>query len=181
MDFLPHEAKNQDDFACAAFNYYRHKATWLGGLNHREDVIEWLYKLGRDYNVLFMDYDEFRRVALGQHKNYGWNGVRWKVARRKYYCRWSHYCDPKLYRVLKGFTYSGQAKKNNPNKNDWWVHKGIDKDRRKCRWHNSWKRSLKQFGKRKHRQLERDAIKNERYDRLHRLTYKRAEDRWSWD
>ncbi len=65
---------NQNKFIESAFGFYRRKTNWLGWTSHCEDVIEWLYKLGRDYNVLFMDYAEFRRVLRSEHKSYDyWN------------------------------------------------------------------------------------------------------------
>jgi len=172
---------SQSEFIASAVAFYRRKTVcedW-GFVDHREDIIEWLYKLGRDYNVLNMDYVEFSLVLDDKHKNYR-NGSYWKRRIRCY--GWhSHFCCPEWYKVLRGFTYNGEEKKDNPTKNDWWEHKGLVKDRRKNRWHTGWRRDLKFFCRRKHRQLEREAIKNERYDRLHRLTYKQAEDPWSWD
>lgn len=186
MDFLPHEAENQDEFIYASFELYRRKSIWLGGIDYREDVIVWLYKLGRDYQVLFMDFEEYKRVILGQHKDYSYyNGARYhkRWDRRRYYGGRSHYCRIEEYRVLKGFTYNGQAKKDKPTKKDWWEHKQIVRDRRQDMhgWRRGWGKDFKHFNKRKHRQLERQAIKKERYDKLHWLTYKQAENPWSWD
>lgn len=183
MDYLPHEADNQDEFIHFAFNYYRHKRYWDWANNVGEGVIEWLYKLGRDYLVLFMDYEEFKRIILGTHKGYSsFNGIKYfkRYDRRRYYGSYSHYCDIKEYRVLKGFTYNGQSKKNK-NANDWWEYKGFTRDRRRTSYfQRGWKGSLKHFNKRKHRQLEREAISSERYDKLHSQSWK-IEDPWSWD
>lgn len=191
MDFLPHEADNQDEFVYASYQYYRHKSNWYcgeyyGGTGHREDVLVWLYKLGRDYNILFMDFEEFKRIMLGKHKDYSyWNGATRYYRRynryRSYYGSHSHYCSIEEYRVLKGFAYNGQAKKDNPTQNDWWDHKGFARSRRRTSgFQRGWKRDLKHFNKRKHRQLEREAISHEEYYRLHRDTWK-IEDAWSWD
>ncbi len=175
--------KNKESFVVSAVEFYRQKTVckeW-GFSSHREDVIEWLYKLGRDYNVLSMDYTEFKLILHRSHKHYYSYGRAYLKSPIRYYGRYSHHCDIKWYRVARRFTYNDQAKKDSPSKKDWWKYKGIIKDRRKTRWHNGWKRDLKFFCKRKHRQLERETIKNERYDRLHRLTYKQSEDPWSWD
>ena len=55
MDFLPYQANNQEEFVFYSFKYCRVKGDG-------EDIICWLYKLGRDYNVLFMDFNEFKKV-----------------------------------------------------------------------------------------------------------------------
>jgi len=172
---------NQQDFIHSSFRFYRRKTLCWGETYHREDVIEWLYKLGRDYNVLCMDYSEFRRVLRKEHNHYTyWSDLHY-YRRRRFVGRYTHNCAIEWYRLLRGFTYSGQVKKNKPTENDWWTHKGVLKTKRKANWGHHWKKNLKHFCKRKHRQLEREAIKTERYDRLHRLTYKQAEDPWSWD
>lgn len=185
MDYhLPHEAPNQEWFIYLAYKYAKAKKLSEWDLKPTEDVIHWLYKLGRDYNVLDMDYAEFKRVMLGQHKDYCyWNGIKYRVRydRRKYYGSRSHYCRIEEYRVLKGFTHKGEPKKDNPSKDEWWEHKGFTRSRRRTSgFQRGWKRSLKYFNKRKHRQFERENIKNERYDKFHNRSWK-IEDPWSWD
>lgn len=169
---------NQQEFLKSAYNFYRARTFCYDILFHREEVIEWLYKLGRDYNVLNIDYTEFRNILREEHNNY-WCG-RYRN-RKGFGGKYSHYCEPEYYRVLEGFTYNRQTKKNQPTKNDWWTQKGLLKTRHKVNWSCRWKKNLKHFCKRKHRQFERQAIKAERYDELHCRTYKQSEDPWRWD
>ena len=79
------------------------------------------------------------------------------------------------------FTYNGEQKKNKPAKNDWWEYKGTIKYRRKAAYRRGPRKGFKHFNKRKHRQLERQAIKAERYEKLHKWSYKHAENLWNWD
>lgn len=183
MDKLT-KSKNQEEFLVEAYKFYRTKVySEVYDVCFGPDwkTVDWLYKLGRDYKVLSIDYDQFVRILTGEQKNY-YHGKYHPRRSYSYRRSYSHFCDPEDYRVLKGFTYNGQDKKEKPSKNEWWEHKGIVKDRRRAarRW-RSWGKSFKHFNKRKHRQLERQAIKAERYEELHQWSYKQAEDPWSWD
>ena len=97
MNIRPWEAKTQEQFLPLAVQWYRWKAgitekwepyywypgkgRWVEHLNcNRDEVIRWLYKLGRDYNVLDMDYVEFSNVVLDRHKEYV--GGRWNYFKR---------------------------------------------------------------------------------------------------
>lgn len=175
---------NQREFIISAFRYYRSRTQCSISyvFYHSDKLIHWLYKLGRDYNVLNMDYTQFRMILRGEHRDYYYGRYFKRRPGRYWYCsHYSHFCDPEWYRRLRGFTFNGNSKKDNSSKKDWWEYKGILKDRRKPYRRHHWKKSLKYYGKRKHRRLEHKAIKSERYDKLHRLTYKYAENPWSWD
>lgn len=178
MNYAPWKAKNQDEFLYEAFNFYRVKT---GGYifnykyfpAHIEGAIFWLYKLGRDYRVLFMDCEEFTRLLLDKHKNYR------RGKAKSYFSHWYGYFGE--YRVLKGFTYTGQSKKDSPSKNEWRDKKRFYSDSSKSNYRNNWKKSFKHYNKRKHRRIEKRAIYNETYDKLHMWSYKQAEDPWGWD
>lgn len=188
---LPYDARTQEDFLKAAYEFYFHKCGFdsfgVISIRARNDLIEHLYKLGRDLNVLPMHFEEFKAVLLGKHRQY-YNGIMYRY-RYPYYkgrirCwfggRHSHFCDPKWYRVLVSFTYSGQEKKTIDN--SWREYKKIEKDKGKYEGRRfPWKRDLKYYGARNHRRFERRCIQQERYDDLHSRTYKQAEDPWSWD
>lgn len=179
-----YKSKTQEEFVKNAFDFYR--KDYFNKLDRTtycsEDRIHWIYNLGRDYQLLSIDYQEFKNILLNKHKRY-YQGKRCRVynGRYIYLGRHSHYCSPEYYRVLRGFTYCGQEKKDRPSKNEWRHHKGINKDRRKPRHRGKWKRFLKESCKRKHRQFERMAIKSERYHKFHHKTYKNIEDSWNWD
>ena len=177
------KAKNQEEFLVAAYKLHRERSD-----NDRWDLyrgpdwktIDWLFKLGLDYQVLNIEYEQFVRIINGEEQDY-YNGHYRPYSRSRYRGSYSHFCDPELFRVLRGFTYGGQSKKNRPTKNDWWEYKGIIKDKRKSSWRRGPGKNFKHFNKRKHRQLERLAIKAERYEKLHQWSYKRAENPYSWD
>jgi hypothetical protein len=149
-------------------------------------VIEWLYKLGRDYQVLNMDYDEFTRIMKSQHKDYH-EGVKYRVKRRyRYYGNYGHHCAPEVWRVLRSFKWTGQTKKTKEDtpRKDWRRKKRFSRDKKKLRcWYSgsSVKKNVKHFAARKHRMRERWAIAHEQWDELSRRSYKEAEDIWSWD
>lgn len=175
-----HLPQNQADFVHYAerCHWNRLEYTRHNGFSDCEYIIGDLYKLGRDYQVLHMDYDQFERILLGKEDYYRYSR---KSSKYPFRGRGSHYCDINWYRVLQGFTYNGQPKKTKSEKQYWREHSGINKDKKKATWSCKWKKSFKNANKRKHRQLERASISNERYDRLHRRTYKQAENPWSWD
>ena len=101
---------------------------------------------------------------------------------RKYYYDNSHYCDPQLYRVHRGFTYSGQPKKEKDmNKGDWWETKGFIRDRRKSHKRMmGLKTELKHDSNHKSRPHVRDAIRLEKYDNIHAKTHKDAVSYWNY-
>lgn len=181
-----YHAQTQEEFVKAAYELHHKCSCYDYDLVYagQNKTIHWLYKLGRDYNILDMDYNEFRLIMTGMKRDYygglkGYNyySYYYRYNRRRVWIRtWDDY------RVLKGFHQSGHKKKAR-NRNDWWEHKGLMKTRRKVRghWYGSYKKHLKHYGARKHRQLERQAIHHGDYEKLHRLSYKQAEDPWSWD
>jgi hypothetical protein len=97
----------------------------------------------------------------------------------RYYSYWGYF-SPENYRVMKSFKYSGQAKKEEDPRQAWRQHKKVAKDKSKNGYRRSCK-GVKEFGARSHRSLERQMMSRGRYDDLHRLTYKYAENPWSWD
>jgi len=189
---LPYDARTQEDFLKAAYEFYFHKYGFdsfgVISIQTRNDSIEHLYKLGRDLNVLPMPFDEFKAIILNKHNKYC-SGREYKYAcrysrynrRRCYYGdRHSHFCDPKWFRVLVGFTYSGQEKKTIDN--SWREHKNVERDKGKYeRRRFPWKKSVKFFSSRGHRRFEKRRIKQGRYDDLHKRTYKQIIDPWCWD
>jgi len=187
------QATTQERFLVLAYQFYRGKkyrtlkcgnfeSIWDEGPRH--DMIHWLYKLGRDYNVLDMDYLEFERVLTDKHKDYH-KGRQYKYRRhRRWIRRWSHNCPPELWRVRRGFTNDGVPKKSKEETPEkaWRKQKRFAKDKNPARrWNRGWKKNLKTFGARKHRRLEREALANDNVDRLGANSYKAAEDPWSWD
>lgn len=192
---LPYNARTQEDFLKAAYEFYFHKYGFdsfgVISIKTRDDLIEHLYKLGRDLNILPMSFYEFKTILLGQHRNY-YNGVAYRYnyhyrgwyyyyrRHRRYGGRNSHFCDPKWYRVLVSFTYSGQEKKAIDN--SWREYKKIQKDKGKYEKRRfPWKKTVKFYSSRGHRRFEKRCIKQERYDDLHSRTYKQIVDPWSWD
>ena len=82
---------------------------------------------------------------------------------------------------MKSFKYSGQEKKEVNPRQIWREEQKLSRDKGKHNWRCSRTRWIKHFGARSHRALERKAMKNNRFDDLHRLTYKEAFDPWAWD
>jgi hypothetical protein len=163
-------AETQEEFIYAAYYWHTYPS---------QSTIQWLYKLGRDRRLLNIDFEEFRRTILNDQNPYC--NEQYSFSRKIKYRR-SHFCDPSEYRVLKGFKYSGQKKKQDlSNKDAWRLEKKIIKDKqRSSMWRNTWKKDLKHFSVRKHRRMERDFIKTEKYDSFYKTTYKYAEDPWGW-
>ena len=185
------KAKTQDRFLALAYKFYRdrtHIVREVAGRSYilkytREDVKHWLYKLGRDYKLLDMDYLEFERFLLGKNKSYygghwyqPWIHHRWARV-------WGHNCPPEQWRVLRGFFFNGQAKKSKEETphDAWRKHKKFRKDKNKARYWHRGKKDLKHFGAKKHRAMERVAIAGDRIDNLGANSYKEAENPWSWD
>lgn len=171
------KAKTQTEFLSLAYKFYRARIIVILD-NHlwtpRHDIKTWLYKLGRDYNVLDIDFNEFERVLLNKCSNYR-NGNR-HIPRR--FHRWLQY------RLLLSFTYSGQSKKSKKDtlEKAWRRKKKFSKDKSKARYCNShWKKNLKTVGAKKHRRKEHRTIKDNQVDRLGADSYKRAENPWSWN
>jgi hypothetical protein len=93
---------------------------------------------------------------------------------------WGHYYCPKNYRVLKGFTYNGQPKKEKSS-----VHRWKTKKKSKCEtgWYcgTSSKKNFKHYTNRNHRAWQRRMLAHERYDEFHDRAWKRADNWWNWD
>lgn len=93
---------------------------------------------------------------------------------------WGHFFCPSNYRVLRGFKYNGEPKKEKPTVHRW-------KTKKKSQFQSGWwsgssvKKNWKYFTKRKHRAWQREMINQERYEEFHNRSYKDAEDLWSWD
>ena len=178
------KAKTQEEFLVTAYSFHRKKTyidKWNFYCGPDWKSIIWLFKLGVDLRTLHITYEQFVRIMTGNERNY-YNGF-YRPRRGCSQCKgyYNYFCDTKSYRVLTGFTYNGQVKKAKPSQNEWRQCKGLNKTRRKPRHYGSWKKNLKHFCKRKHRQLERQAIRVEHYSKLHQWSYKQAEDPWYWD
>lgn len=186
------KAKTQDRFLALAYRFYSDRTDPLYACDkanvifvcERHDVKMWLYKLGRDYNVLDMDYLEFERFLTGKNKSY--HGGRWYQPwiHRRWARIWGHNCPPEQYRVLRGFFFTGQPKKSKEETphQAWRKHKRFKKDKNPARyWRRPWRKDLKHFGAKKHRAMERMAIAGDKIDNLGANSYKEAENPWSWD
>lgn len=164
--------KTQDAFLRLAHNWYEHNLGYEATKEWMIEIVQWLYDLGRLYQVLNMDFEQFRRELMEP-----------KPYRRRYGGYWgsrSHYCAPEYYRVLKGFTYAGQPKKQIDKA--WRIHKRFNRDKGKHKgwWYGrGWKKYLKHFNNRKLRAKERKLIACENYDELDKNW--KVEDAWSWD
>ena len=184
------KAKTQDRFLVLAFQFHRERQIFPDNPLVIEQpanngVIHWLYGVGRDYNVLDMDFLQFERVLLNKETRYSegrfytpW----WQRPHRRWTRAYSHNCPPEEWRVLRGFFFNGHPKKDKtptPQK-DWRRQKKFTKDKRRRR-RAPWKRDTKSFSASKHRALERQCISAGTIDMLARNSYKRAENPWSWD
>lgn len=212
MDCKPWEAKTQSEFVSLAYQWNKlrsgeievwepyfwnpSRGRWkVKGVHERVEVIRWLYKLGRDYQVLDMDFEQFRLVMLDRHGDYraGKEYTPWwknYYSSSRYRMRYNPYLyfTPENYRRQRKFKQNGtryEKKQKDEKKAEWWAKKQFTKDRRRassrrCGSHCGCK-SWKQFTKIKHRRWERDMIRKERYDVFYDKSYKHAEDLWSWD
>lgn len=92
---------------------------------------------------------------------------------------WQHYFCERNYRVLRGFTYKGELKKEKPTVHRW---KTFKKNKFQSHWcGGNVKKNWKHYTKRKHRAWQRDVIRKEKYDEFYSRSYKDAENLWSWD
>lgn len=162
--------QNQKEFLQYAKDYYRTQCyieDYMYWVSCRPEIIHWLYKLGRDYQVLNLDYNQFSIILKLQedyHRYYNDDGS----------CQW-YSCYWRRKDVSRRFRYTGQSKKNNPTKNDWWVERGISRDRsRHSGW--GWRRCSQKYYKkqtaRSHRQKEKRALYYEEWDYLCGQTYR---------
>lgn len=94
------------------------------------------------------------------------------------------YFDPDKYRVLRGFFYKGELKKDKQtNRQAWRIHKKFQKDKGKHKgWNQNrpWSKYLKYYGNRKHRAIERKYLYKDP-DRLSKTSIKDASNPWDWD
>lgn len=96
----------------------------------------------------------------------------------RWYNRYHYFCESN-YRVLRGFTYKGELKKQKPLVHRWKI---VKKNKLQSGWlSSSAKKNWKYFTRRKHRAWQREMIDKECYDEFHNRSYKDAEDLWSWD
>lgn len=169
------QTTDEFEFLQAAYIYYHSKlGVVLDFGSESNKLIDWLYKLGRDYRVLDISHDEFRRIITDKHNHYyrGWSDNRLRY-------RYSRYINYDEYRVLKGFTYKGEKKKQRDLIKDEWK-KRKRKEKQSRHW-GHYKKYLKHYCARKHRVIERKALASNRLEELGSISYKRAENPWHWD
>jgi len=173
------DCPNQRDFLASARDYYHAKTNlevtyWF---DRKETLINWCYKWGRDYQVLHMSHDQFRRWLLNvdreRTKASYWHKVRWD--------RWSRFKEPSKF-VRKPYIKKKQRSENYLQKQEWRKNKGFAKDKQKKKgWHRSCPKYIKRYCNKKLRQMERRCIWREEYDKLHSVTPKNLFDPWMWD
>ncbi len=164
------------EFLSRAHHYHRNEWSYFS-INHAE--AQWLYKLGRDYQVLNMSYEEF---ASGLYRG-GWERypLKPRVCTSGCIC-WS--C--RYYQARQSTKY--QKQKSHKKKQ---LKTSLNRDEKTKQYrsnsskHKNWygrKTQFKRANKRSHRAWERNMIDNERWDDIPtgNTAYKR-EDWWSWD
>jgi hypothetical protein len=188
----PWKARDQRDFIYRAHKFYEMKA----GVEYLENIgfrprpeprlIQWLYKLGRDYNLLDMDYQQFERIMITGPKKTGDDWPHWirRNANREL-GRWGW--EPKLgrfggYRILRKYIRLPHHEKKDKKENAWWIEKGLVKTRRKANSRYYWDHYLKQYSAKRRRSMERQAIAHEAWDSLEKRSPRwRDADRWAFD
>jgi len=156
------------------YRHYTPNTYWQG---REESVIQWIYKWGRDYQICFLDYQQFKRWLLDRD-NKNTKAREW---RRRRYSWWDNSGED-------SFRQIGYLKKQRSHihkqREEWRKKMGHYKDKAKQGWSQS-RRScpkwLKRYCNKKHRQRERQHIDCEKYDGLHNITPKNIYDRWMWD
>jgi len=144
---------------------------WFG---RKEQLIQWLYKWGRDYQICFIDYFQFRRWILDQDRTKTHSRIYRHRSRYSYWDRSRSGED--------GFRQIGYLKKEYNQKEQWRIDNGHYRDKSKA---GSWRSKppgkwVKKYCNSKHRQWERRNIHHKRYDALSDYKNKKIYDPWMW-
>lgn len=131
-----------------------------------ERNLHYLYKLGRDLDILRMTFEEFSILPKRRNVVPAYYGWRWRLRNKR---------DPwAFYRVLVGYTRIATHKKKTQKRVRW-------KTEKPTYWHrniNFWKRRAAK----RHRAWERDLIADNNWDELvNYKSYKVFADPWEWD
>lgn len=131
------------------------------------ESLDWLYKLGKDYNILDVSYDEF--LVRGP------NAI-WNERYRRYYPQ-RRYCLRRHYQTTKYVKNTSHEKKEKNTKNIWREVSGINRDKRKVSY--SRRGTYKANSPTKHRAWRKQQIHNENWEALG--DYNEYRQFWEWD
>lgn len=168
----------------------RTKALWINSdlivRREKQETLQWIYKWGRDYQVLAMDYDQFCRYIM---QDYDWRG-NWpprdpyrKARGRRRYRGWLP--DSALdFRVRNHHAHVAPKvlSEEETQYREWREHKQFKRDSAKRGWSycgrgSSRKTWAKRFSNRKERRHVRQCLHAEKEIKPHRLFV----DTWLWD
>ena len=168
------DMSSSESFLKDCVNYYQNKRSCCYGFYEKPNyqIIDYLYKLGRDYLILNCDYNHFVAVVTGQY--------------RKKYLYYGYLKTPYRTKHEEGVCWKEKGKKEISEERqanlDWRSKKGIDKDKKK---HGSRKRGcpkwVKRYSNKTLRQWERDCLKKGKWDELGSSDYLYFLDPWLWD
>lgn len=176
---------NEVDFLTIARRYYSEKKnTYYYNTDHQEwfydsyrddkIILQWLFKLGKDYNVLTLDYKQFAEEITAGYRNYYY-----KPKKNK----WSRYLEERHGKYLEGTKYRKNTDHQKKEKvEDTWRDKYFYKDKAKSKFRRHLK-GLKEETRSSHRAWEKQMIHQERWDDLSKdnKSWVSIVDPWSYD
>lgn len=192
----PWEAKSQEEFLQLSYEWNKNRVglrdryVYLGGrkwslmrehVNPIEQYCHWLYKLGRDYQLLSIHYSEFKNILFNTNPLYNYG-----VYREPYISRWStaFMFSEENYRRQHKFKQKKNKKIEKKQKDliklDWHDNKNFLKNRRRKRWSSKSHTYSKQLNRSKIRRWQRDLLKQGRYDQFDNKRKESRRGHW-WD
>jgi hypothetical protein len=148
-------------------------------LYYNIELIQWLYKLGRDLNEIFLPLDLFARAVSDWPAYY----LDWDIGRRpsysfRYYNRWRDYLP---YR--KGHHHAHVPKKVRNEKflqkQEWRERKGFSRDQKQRGYHRQC--SAKTWAKKMSNRSERRHVRQCLHNEKEMLPHRWFKDSWMWD
>lgn len=184
------EAELQAQFLKDAIQVYSRKTSpiWISDTHiareNKNEVLNWLYKWGRDYQVLAMSFDEFcNQIVERNRPTYPYGSTLY----RRYYRRGRRGYLPDNWLDFRVRNHHAHVPKkilseDELQRREWREHKQFKRDRARRGWSyncrgNGRKTWAKRFSNRKERRHVRQAILAEKEIKPHRL----FQDKWMWD
>lgn len=141
--------EDQQDFLIMAARYQSHKGS---------EYKDWLYKLGRDSNLLKLSYSDFlAELDKGSLDLYR---QKYGPYRRRRYYSWRR--DRKQTKYVKNTSHKKKKEKNN-NKQAWREHKKFNKDKSKNSYYKYWFTD-KSLAPKRHRVWTKQKLHQEDWD-----------------
>lgn len=179
-------AADLKEFLRAASKCYDSRAqiVFVGDNLIRRDLelIQWLYKYGRDYRVLSMDYNQFSRTLIGwPHESRRQYKKRLRKKMRERAQRSSRFWDPLPYRVRNHHvTEKKELSSEEQSRRAWREEKQFNRDKSRF---EGWRRggSHKTWAKKYSNRAERRHVRERLHNDKEILPHRWFNDPWMWD